>query len=252
MADELQGWVKLWRSIRDNPRRKDPDWLAVWVDFLTGATHKPFEASFDGKIITLTPGQMITGRHAQAKRTGVHESKVRRVWAVMKSDHQIDQLKGVTSSVFTILNWSDYQTDDQPIGQPNGQRTANERPTTDHKQEQKKDIDTYASVEPPPGFPKSEDEAIQHAMHVGAEPEFIRMVWNKAMSRGGNDAKDVPIRKWSNYIATEWKYERARREKERTNANCRPSSQQRPNRNTGTANEGNESKYERLGKVVKG
>lgn len=246
MADELQGWVKLWRSIENNPRRKDPEWLSVWVDFLTRATHAAHDVVFDGKRRTLLPGQMITGRKSQSIRTGVNPSKIYRIWETLKIEHQIEQLAGVTSSLFTILNWDKYQSSEQ---QTNSDRAAGE-----HKQEGKevRDIDTSAPAEPPSGFPKSEDEAIAHAMHVGAEPEFIRMVWNKAMSRGGNDAKDVPIRKWSNYIATEWKYERARREKDRTNANNRTSSQQRINRNTGTANEGNESKYERLGKVVKG
>jgi uncharacterized protein YdaU (DUF1376 family) len=108
-------------------------------------------------------------------------------------------------------------------------------------------------VEPLPNFPKSEAEAVNHAMRCAAPPEFIKTVWNKAMSRGGCDAKDIPVRNWSNYIATEWSYEQGRmeRDKQKNNENRSRTHNQRPDRNAGTANEGAAGKYEGLGKVAK-
>lgn len=71
------GWIKLYRKVWDNPRSTDPEWLAVWIYILSQATHQSYEAVFDRKQITLQPGQLISGRHAIAARTGVHESKVK-------------------------------------------------------------------------------------------------------------------------------------------------------------------------------
>jgi uncharacterized protein YdaU (DUF1376 family) len=71
-------------------------------------------------------------------------------------------------------------------------------------------------VEFPDRFPKTEEDAINQAITVGCDPVFITSVWNKAVGRGGRDSKDVPIRVWSGYVATEWSYEQARRAKDKT------------------------------------
>jgi hypothetical protein len=68
------------------------------------------------------------------------------------------------------------------------------------------------SVELPQRFPATPHDAINQAATTGANPIFITDTWNKAMSRGGRDAKDIPIRNWALYVASELKYERARAE----------------------------------------
>jgi len=123
------GWIKLHRRLLDSPRIKDPDWLAVWIHVLLKATHQPFKANFDGKIVELKPGQLISGRHAIAAGTGVHESKVKRVLQVMKTDQQIDQQAGVKGSLFTVRNWNTYQEVDQQIDQ----RVTSDRPASDQR-----------------------------------------------------------------------------------------------------------------------
>ena len=123
------GWVKLHRRLLDNPRANDPDWIAVWVYLLLNATHAPRKAKFNGVIIDLKPGQLVTGRHVIADSTGVNESKVRRVLNALKSDQQIDQQAGAKSSIITVLKWDTYQNTDQQISQ---QVTSN-RPASDQQ-----------------------------------------------------------------------------------------------------------------------
>jgi len=84
-----------------------------------------------------------------------------------------------------------------------------------------------APVEPLPSFPKSHTEAVENApFHLQeVEAEFVKATWNKAMSRGGRDGRDIPIRNWGSFVATEWKYEQERREKlkqDRTGAAQQP------------------------------
>jgi len=69
---------------------------------------------------------------------------------------------------------------------------------------------TETPVELPRGFPKTLEEAITAATSVGCPEDFVKKVWLKAHSRMGRDARDVPIRVWSSYLATEWTYERDR------------------------------------------
>lgn len=124
-----RGWVKLHRCIWDNPRSKDPDWLAVWVYIFSNVTHQPMPAIFNGQRIILKPGQMITGRIKISSFTGVHQSKVKRVLDVLKSEHQIEQQTCNASSLITVVNWETYQSIEQPNGQPaNNQRTTTEQP----------------------------------------------------------------------------------------------------------------------------
>lgn len=123
------GWIKLHRRLLDNPRATDPEWLSVWIYLLLNATHQPRKMNFDGKIVELQPGQLITGRFAIAENTGVNESKVKRILQTLKTDQQIDQQAGVKGSMITVRNWQAYQDADQQIDQ----RLTSKRPATDQR-----------------------------------------------------------------------------------------------------------------------
>lgn len=90
-------------------------------------------------------------------------------------------------------------------------------------------------TELPPGFPKTEEEAKAHAGIVGCSVDFAGETWNKAMSRGGTDAKGRLIRSWRHYLAIESKYDRNRTEEKKRNENSRTSN---VSRNAGSYNEG--------------
>lgn len=118
------GYIRLYRRLRDHPRFGDPGWLSVWVFLLLNATHRPFEKLWDGRTVTLKPGQLITGRHAIAKATGVNPSKVYRVLESLKTEQQIEQLAGAKSSIITVLNWERYQYSEQQSGQQASKKQA--------------------------------------------------------------------------------------------------------------------------------
>ncbi len=65
-------------------------------------------------------------------------------------------------------------------------------------------------VELPTGFPATVDEAKMAALFAGVPEDFAGLTWNKAMSRGGMDAKGQPIRSWRHYLATEWQFQQNR------------------------------------------
>lgn len=124
----MNGWLKLHRSLQEHPRFSDPHWLSVWIYLLCNAVYEPTKKLFDGRVITLRAGQLITGRIVIAAATGIHPSTVYRLLALMKTEQQIEQQAGTRSSIVTILNWQRYQeTEQQTEQQASTSRTANEQ-----------------------------------------------------------------------------------------------------------------------------
>src|SRR5688572_3306463 len=68
----LKGWVCLHRKILEHPRWKDDAWPRLWLTLLLLATHTEHETKFGDDVITLKPGQLVTGREQLAEITGLH------------------------------------------------------------------------------------------------------------------------------------------------------------------------------------
>ena len=124
------GYIKLHRKILDNPITcKDSDYFSVWIYLLLNATHKNITAIFRSEKITLLPGQLITGRIAIANKLKISESKVRRILKDLENDQQISRQTSNKNSLVTILNWQQYQKNDQQ----NITQMTNNRPTSDQQ-----------------------------------------------------------------------------------------------------------------------
>ena len=125
-----QGWIKLHRKMLDNPVVwKDSDHLSVWIYLLLNATHKDMDVLFKSKRITLKPGQLITGRKSIASQLSISDSKVKRVLLAFESDQQIDRQRSNQNRLITILNWCEYQQNDQQ----NDQQVTSKRPASDQQ-----------------------------------------------------------------------------------------------------------------------
>ncbi len=134
--DREKGWIKLHRKMLDNPIVcKDVDHLAVWVYLLLKATHKDIEKLFGKDIITLKPGQLITGRKKIASQLNISESKVNRIIKRLKNEQLIEQQVNNKGSLVTIRNWELYQndTEQQNEQQVNNKWTASEQQVNTNK-----------------------------------------------------------------------------------------------------------------------
>ena len=131
----MNGWIKLYRKIMENPIvTKDADHLAIWVYLLLNATHDTYPVLFRGEKMYLEPGQLLTGRKAIAERLAISESKVQRVLDDFKSEHQIEQQTSNKNRLLSILNWDFYQgTEQQNERQMNGKRTTTEQQVNTNK-----------------------------------------------------------------------------------------------------------------------
>ncbi len=126
----MEGWLSVYRQLLDNPIVcKDSDYLAVWMYLLLNATHKNMKTVFEGKKITLKPGQLITGRKAiHEKFENISESKIQRILKKFEIEQQIEQRTTTKNRLITIKNWNKYQVSEQQNEQlANNKRTTNEQ-----------------------------------------------------------------------------------------------------------------------------
>lgn len=123
------GFLKLYRQTLENPTvMKDADHLAIWMWLLMNAKFAPVDTNFNGKRITLQPGQFITGRKEISKTLGVSESKVQRVLKCYESEHMIEQQTNRQGRLITIVSWDKFQVGEQQKEQQvNNNRTTSEQ-----------------------------------------------------------------------------------------------------------------------------
>jgi len=127
---EMSGWVKLHRKAFNNPViTKDAHYFYLWCYLLTHAAHAQHKSMFNGTIITLEPGQLITGRDKMARILRVHRSKIERIIKWFISEHQIEQQTGSKSRLITIKNWHMYQQSEHR----NEQQMSNKRATNEQQ-----------------------------------------------------------------------------------------------------------------------
>lgn len=119
------GYIKLHRKTLDNPViMKNAEHVAIWIYLLLEATHKKYDVLFNGKRITLLPGQLITGRNVIAKALKVSSSNVQRILNEFEIEQQIEQQTTNKNRLITILKWNEYQTTEQQL---NNKRTTTEQ-----------------------------------------------------------------------------------------------------------------------------
>ena len=82
---------------------------------------------WDGGVVVVKEGQLITGRKTLSEETGLPETTIERILTYLESEHQIGQQKTTKFRLITIVNWKDYQNPDI--------KTDNKRTTNGHKQE---------------------------------------------------------------------------------------------------------------------
>jgi len=131
----MNGWIKTYRKVLDNPIVcKDTEYFAVWNYLLLKATHTNKEVVWGGVKITINPGQLITGRKAISAFWNIDESKVQRVLKCLEIEQQIEQRTNFQNRLITIINWVEYQRDEQQNEQRvNSDRTASEQRVNTNK-----------------------------------------------------------------------------------------------------------------------
>lgn len=123
------GWIKVHRSLIENPKRVRSSRLALWLYILLSVNHAPGKTYLCGKEIDLKPGQGVFSTPDLAKKLCEPVSVIRRSLEWFESEQQIEQRKTNQGTVITVLNWDKYQAGEQP----SEQRENNERTTSEQR-----------------------------------------------------------------------------------------------------------------------
>ena len=120
------GWIKLYRSILNNPFMRSVDVLGTWVYILLNVAYQPEDVVFEGKRITLQPGQGIFKLRQMAKELGVSRSTLHRTIMLFKSETQIETQTTPRNTLISVVNWEKYQI----VGTQNGTQVGHNWDTT--------------------------------------------------------------------------------------------------------------------------
>lgn len=96
------------------------------------ASHEGSSFIWNGKKQNITPGQLLTGRDALARQTGIHRSSIERLLSILEIEHQIEQQKTTKFRIITIKKWGDYQ---ESSSKTSNKRATNEQQMSTYKNE---------------------------------------------------------------------------------------------------------------------
>ena len=102
-------WVKINRKILDNPWLSKPAYFTVWLHILLSVAFEKTDVIFEGKRITLNPGQGLISCSEIGSRWGISVSTVWRVIKVFETENQIEIKRTYHKSLVTVVNWHLYQ-----------------------------------------------------------------------------------------------------------------------------------------------
>jgi hypothetical protein len=123
------GYIKLWRTLKDNSIMQKSEYLAVWIYLLLSANHKDNNFIFNNENITVKAGSFITGRDKMAAVLKINRSKLERILKYLETEHQIEQQKTNKFRIISICNWNTYQESEQLIEQ----QVSNKRATSEQQ-----------------------------------------------------------------------------------------------------------------------
>ena len=149
------GWIRLYRKLQECWvwEDKEPfDKRSAWIDLLLTANHADAKLLFNGELITVQRGQILTSVRKLSVKWKWSVNKVYRFLKLLESDEMLQKESDKDRTLLTIINYSIFQCCEYTNGNSNGNTNGNsdeytsetptETPTdtgTEHKQEYKED-----------------------------------------------------------------------------------------------------------------
>ena len=141
------GWIKLYRKIEDCWiwSDKEPfDKRSAWIDLLLSANHSDQKSLFNGELIAIKRGQILTSIRMLSDKWRWSINRVYRFLKLLENDEMLKREIDNNRTLLTIVNYSIYQFHEYANEHTNGNTDENtdvntsETPTetlTEHKQE---------------------------------------------------------------------------------------------------------------------
>ena len=141
------GWIKLHRKLQDCWiwQEKEPfDKRSAWVDLLLSANHSDKKILFNGELIIVKRGQVLTSIRKLSAKWSWSVNRVYRYLRLLESDNMLIKESDNDKTLLTIVNYEVYQcleyTDGNTVGNTGEYKAETPASTpSEHKQECKED-----------------------------------------------------------------------------------------------------------------
>lgn len=199
---ENLGWIKLHRKLLENPWFRKPAYRSVWIELLMRAEHKPRDIVWEGKRMTLQPGQLTCGAEQLSRWTMIPRGTIERILKCFKNEEQIEELTSFRFRLITIKNWGSYQkNEEQNEEQVRSKRGASEEQVDTLKevkntriQEMKKKKETGETHFVRPSL----EDVQEHCIGTGVDAETF---WNFYESNGWKVGRQA-MKSWKAAVVT--------------------------------------------------
>jgi len=130
-----RGYIKVWRKIQESFIWEDSEILKIFIYLIMSANYQETEFLFNGKKEILKRGDLMCGRHKLSAELGISENKIYRVLAILEKEQLIEQRKTNLFTIVSILNYNQYQSNEQLNEQPvDNQQTTSRQPVDTSKE----------------------------------------------------------------------------------------------------------------------
>ena len=206
MADS-KGWIKTYRKIQDCwiwQIDKPFDERSAWIDLLLTANHKDVKMLFNGELITVKRGQIITSIRKLSEKWKWNKDKTLKFFRLLESDRMIERDSDKFRTLLTIVNYEVYQDcvdteqtqQGTPQGTPQGTGDVHEPATNKNVKNDKNVKNVKNNIFVPPTV----DEVKEYLSSVGSSLDaesFVAFYESKGWMIGKNKMKS-----WKNAIVT--------------------------------------------------
>ena len=139
-----EGYIKLFRQSLDSAVFGNANLWQVWCYCLLRANHEESKILWNGKEVTLKPGQFLSGRFSGAKECHMKPSTFRNQIALLKRLKNLDISSDSGSSLITVIKWEEFQGNGTVPRKPRtGERTPEGQPKDTDKNERMKERELY-------------------------------------------------------------------------------------------------------------
>ena len=130
-----RGYIKIWRKVKDSFVWKNAYLYKLFCHLLMEANWKETEFIFNNKKHILKRGQLIVGCKKLGDETHISKSMAYRFLNILENETLIEQQKTNLYTIVTIVNYDDYQANEQQPETPvKLQRNSSETPVNTSKE----------------------------------------------------------------------------------------------------------------------
>lgn len=129
-----KGWIKLHRQLLDCWiwRVNEPfDKRSAWVDLLLTANHSDTKLLFNGEIITITRGQILTSVRQLSAKWNWSVNRTYRFLKMLENENMVQKENNDNRTLLTIVNYSVFQFSENSNGNTNEHTNGNSSGNTD-------------------------------------------------------------------------------------------------------------------------